>query len=95
MLNQTVSDLDVQHLKKRSLAHLYHYLTFKALQVPSTQQNGRMAAQFFQHAIKNDLTILWRWKTLLKAIFKIAVITSFPSKQSESVITTARQLLAR
>lgn len=85
----------LQHLKKRSFSMLYRYLTSKALQVPFTQQNGRMAAQFFRQAIKHDWTMLWQWKTSLKLMCKIAIVSALPPKQSQLMITISKQMLAR
>ena len=85
----------LQHLKKRSLATLYHYLTFKALEAPSARKNGLTAARFFWHAIANDLSVLWQWKTMLKALFKVAVVTSLPPKQSQILMTKVKRLLAK
>jgi glycosyltransferase involved in cell wall biosynthesis len=85
----------LQHLKQRSLATLYHYLTFKTLEAPSARQNGLTAARFFWCAIKNDLSVLWQWKTMLKALFKVAVVTSLSPKQSQLLMTKTKQLFAK
>jgi glycosyltransferase involved in cell wall biosynthesis len=85
----------LQHLKKRSLATLYHYLTFKTLESPSARQNGLTAARFFWCAMKNDFSVLWQWKTMLKALFKVAVVTSLPPKQSQLLMARTKQILAK
>jgi glycosyltransferase involved in cell wall biosynthesis len=85
----------LQHLKRRSLATLYHYLTFKTIEVAFKQQDGLVAARFFWNATINDLFVLRQPKTILTAMFKIAAVVSLPPQQSRSLITTTKQMLMK
>jgi glycosyltransferase involved in cell wall biosynthesis len=62
----------VQHLKKHSLAHLYLYLTFKALEAHPAKQDSWLALQFLWKCIINDQSFLKRKKLLSIALLKIS-----------------------
>jgi len=83
----------MQYLKRDSIATLYHYLTFKAVESPTARRDGLLAARFFLQALRNDLSALWQWKTMLKALFKIAVVILLTPKQSQAVLNVIRQIL--
>jgi glycosyltransferase involved in cell wall biosynthesis len=85
----------MQHLKKRSLSTLYNYLTFKALETPSARKNGLIATRFFGCAIENDWSTLWQWKTMLKALFKVAVVTSLPPQRSQALMKATKQIVTK
>lgn len=85
----------LQHLKKYSLANLYTYLTFKSLENPSGRQVSLTAARFLWQAVKNDRSMLQRRQTLLKALFKIVAVALLPSKQSQILVTTAKNLFRK
>ena len=85
----------MQHLKRHSLATLYNYLTFKAVECPTARRDGLLAARFFSQVIRNDLSTLWKWKTMSKALFKIAAATLLSPKQSQGLLNIIRQLLMK
>ena len=85
----------MQHLKRHSLATLYNYLTFKAVECPTARRDGLLAARFFSQVIRNDLSTLWKWKTMSKALFKIAAATLLSPKQSQGLLSIIRQLLMK
>jgi glycosyltransferase involved in cell wall biosynthesis len=61
-----------QHLKKSSLANLYLYLTFKALESANKLAKSRIAANFLGKCIKHDSSMLRGGKkVILIAILKI------------------------
>lgn len=85
----------MQYLKRNSIATLYHYLTFKAVESSIARRDGLIAARFFFQALRNDLSALWQWKTMLKALFKIAVVILLTPKQSQALLNVIRQMLRK
>ncbi|AFY50939.1 putative glycosyltransferase [Nostoc sp. PCC 7524] len=63
--------LALQHLKKRSLAYLYRYLTFKALEANPAQQNSYLALKFLWKCIIHDPSFIKQIKLLSIALVKI------------------------
>lgn len=82
----------LQNLKKYSLSTLYIYLTFKVLENPSGRQNALTAARYLRLAVKNDRSVMKRQQTMLKALFKIAVLLLVPMKQSQALVNQAKNL---
>ncbi len=64
----------LQHLKKYSLAHLYKYLTFKALEAQTGLKKSWISVNFLCNCVKHDRSVLWQNKVILIAVLKI----SFP-----------------
>jgi glycosyltransferase involved in cell wall biosynthesis len=91
--NQAPASL--QHLKKKTLATLYRYLSFKALEAPSGRQSGIIAARCFWNSINNDPSVLWQWQTMLKAFFKITAVLLLPSPQSRELIETFKKVFIK
>ena len=85
----------VQHLKKKALSTLYHYLTFKSLESPLSRQNGIFAMKFFANAIKHDLSTIWQWQTMSKAFLKISSVLLLPPQQYKKLKTIAKKLLIK
>ncbi|MGB3636849.1 MAG: glycosyltransferase [Rivularia sp. (in: cyanobacteria)] len=73
--------VSAQYLKRKSLANLYHYLTFKSLESPSGQKNAIIAMRFFKNVIQNDLTVILQWQTISKVLFKILMVLLLPPQQ--------------
>ncbi|AFY54587.1 putative glycosyltransferase [Rivularia sp. PCC 7116] len=71
----------LQNLKRKSLASLYHYLTFKSLESPSGQKNGAIAIKFLANVIWNDLSVIIQWQTMSEALFKICMVFLLPPQQ--------------
>lgn len=61
----------LQHLKKNSLALLYKYLTFKAIENHDEKQHSLKAAQFFWNCIRYNPSVLRQRRIMLIAILKI------------------------
>ena len=61
----------LQHLKKNSLALLYKYLTFKAIENHDEKQHWLKAAQFFWNCIRYNPSVLRQRRIMLIAILKI------------------------
>ncbi|MBD1921809.1 glycosyltransferase [Microcoleus sp. FACHB-831] len=77
----------LQHLKRYSLANLYKYLTFKALEGSPKQQRGAIAARFFWNAIKNDPSLARHARVMFKSLLKISTVALLPPQQSEPLLT--------
>jgi len=85
----------LQHLKKYTLSTLYIYLTFKVLENPSGWQNALTAARYLWLAVKNDSSVIKRQQTMLKALFKIAVVLLMPMRQSQALVNQAKNLFRK
>ncbi|NEP60709.1 MAG: glycosyltransferase [Symploca sp. SIO2G7] len=81
----------LQHLKKYSLANLYSYLTFKAVEGLPQRQQGLTAARFLWQAVVNNPSLL-QARVLVKLLFKIAVMTILPTQKAKIVFTKAGKL---
>ncbi|NEP15203.1 MAG: glycosyltransferase [Symploca sp. SIO2C1] len=78
----------LQYLKKPSLANIYSYLTFKALEGSPQRQQGLTAARFIWQAVVNNPSLL-RARVLVKVLFKIAVMIILPPQLAQMVLTKA------
>ena len=83
----------LQYLKKQSLANLYKYLTFKALENSPKQQKGLLAAHFILSAVKNDPSLIQHWRVIFKLLFKISAVTLLSPEQAKVVFTRANKLV--
>ncbi|MDJ0696185.1 glycosyltransferase [Mastigocoleus sp. MO_188.B34] len=61
----------LQHLKKTSLANLYKYLTFKAIEAAPNKQQTRIALRFWWNFINNSSSLRQQWRIILIAAVKI------------------------
>ncbi len=75
----------LKHLKKRSLANIYKYLTVKALDEKPDSGRARTAVQFLYQAVINDPSLL-KHRVTIRALLKIAVIALLPSSQAQVVL---------
>jgi glycosyltransferase involved in cell wall biosynthesis len=87
--------VSLQYLKRKSLATLYHYLTFKSLESPAGQQNGIIAIRFFSNAIFNDLSVIWQWQTISKVFFKIVMVFLLPPQQYKHLKIKLKRFLVK
>jgi len=69
----------LQHLKNRSLANLYKYLTFKVLEGNPERQAGQLAMGLLWQVLRHD-SDFWRKGVTLKVVLKSSLITLFPTK---------------
>lgn len=83
----------LQHLKRNSIANLYHYLTFKIFESSPNRRNGLLAARFFWNAIANNPSMLLGWKTVLRVLAKVSLVTLLSPKQSQAAIKAAKQVV--
>jgi glycosyltransferase involved in cell wall biosynthesis len=75
-----------QHLKRYSVANLYKYLSYKALEAPPGQQKTLQAARFLASAGKNDPTLLVK-PVMFKAFLKLAAMSILPPHCSRKLFT--------
>jgi glycosyltransferase involved in cell wall biosynthesis len=61
----------LQHLKKRTLAEIYQYLMFKALEAPAQKHTSGIATQFFWHCLRYNPAFLKQIRLTLVVIWKI------------------------
>ena len=83
----TKAPKSLQSLKKRSLANIYKYLAFKALEGYPRRRRGLVAARLFWQAIIRDLALLKEqvtWNVLLKIIIWLFL----PAPQAHELIKT-------
>jgi glycosyltransferase involved in cell wall biosynthesis len=81
----------LQYLKKQSLANLYKYLTYKAMEVQPKSETGLTAARFLLQAVRNDPSLL-KAKVIGKVLFKISAMILLPSQLAQTAITKFRTL---
>ncbi|MDY7020839.1 MAG: glycosyltransferase [Cyanobacteriota bacterium] len=72
----------LQYLKKQSLANVYKYLTFKALEQQSSQQTD--VTRFFKNAIQYDPSLLTK-RVTLKILSQIAAKNLLSPAQTEKL----------
>jgi glycosyltransferase involved in cell wall biosynthesis len=76
----------VKHLKKASLANLYKYLIFKALEDSPERDRGLISVRFLLLIISNYPALL-RTRIIWKVLFKIVTITLLPPQQAQALLT--------
>jgi glycosyltransferase involved in cell wall biosynthesis len=84
----------LQQIKKPTIANLYMYFAFRALEVPSGRKNGLVAAHYFWLAIINNLSLLKKRKTILVVLFKIAVVVILPPGMSKNLLKSMKNQVA-
>ncbi|WP_424098580.1 glycosyltransferase [Moorena producens] len=75
----------LQYLKKHSLANLYKYLIFKALESSSQRHQTLAALRFIGHAIRYDPSLLLT-RTTLKVFLKVILLLILPAPQSTALL---------
>ena len=81
----------LQHLKQKSLASLYEYLSFKAIEGSFTRDNGLLATRYYWRALKCDRSILkWHIGVNLRVYLKIIATLILPSKFTETLVSEWR-----
>ncbi|NEP54628.1 MAG: glycosyl transferase family A, partial [Moorea sp. SIO3C2] len=75
----------LQYLKKHSLANLYKYLIFKALESFPQRPQTLAALRFLGHALRHDPSLLLA-KVTLKVLFKIILLLILPAPRSTALL---------
>ncbi len=73
------SSKELQHLRSKSLANLYKYLTCKALEKPLNRQKAWKAAIFLWKYFINDSSRLQRINLIFKILLKISIVIFLPA----------------
>lgn len=71
----------------RSLAHLYKYLSCKALQQPFSRQKGLVAAKFIWHYFLHESYRFQRLNFIIKLLLKTILIIVLPHEISTKFLT--------
>ncbi|NEP19650.1 MAG: glycosyltransferase [Leptolyngbya sp. SIO4C1] len=80
VLNRAFKDApDLQHLRRTSLARLYKYLIFKALEGPPGPVQGWLTAKCLMRAIQYDPLLLKQTRVVLSVAAKIAKAALSPA----------------
>ncbi|MGC1392841.1 MAG: glycosyltransferase [Coleofasciculaceae cyanobacterium] len=82
---------ELAHLKQKTLASRYNYLTFKALGGHLNRKNGLTAARFLLQAVKYDLSLLGRTKIMLIILTKIAAAILLPPQLTLKLLNTLKK----
>ena len=81
----------LQHFKQRSLANIYQYLYYKAIENAYTRSQGSLAARYHWRAIKADSSILkYRIYTNLRIYLKILVLLVLPPRLTKILVNSWR-----
>lgn len=76
---------NLQHLKRYSIANLYKYLSYKALDTVPGKHNSFQIIKFILLAVKTDYSLL-RKPIIYKSIFKLIVMSLFPPSWSDKFL---------
>lgn len=82
----------LQYLKKDSLANLYKYLTFRALEGDLSPKKGRVAVRFLISCVKNDPSMLKQRRILLKVLLKSMAMALLPPKQAQILLNKVKNV---
>ncbi len=85
----------LQYLKRKTLATLYHYLTFKSLESPSGQKSAITAMRFFFNVVQNNLSVIVQWETISKVLFKILMVLLLPPQQYKNLKIRLKRFLVK
>ncbi len=75
----------IEHLKSHCLANRYKYLTYKALQGESKQNQGLLGLRFLGVALRNDISLIQK-RVFWKASMKILIFLLLPSEKSQHIL---------
>jgi len=75
----------MQYLKNRSLANIYKYLTFKALEGEPDRDKAIAALNFLYHVVIYDPKMLSQ-RVTIRTLIKIVTIVFLPKQQAKNVL---------
>lgn len=81
---------NLQALKGKSLANLYQYLTFKALEGPPGRRKGVDAARCLWLTMRHNPALLKQPKVVLSVALKIVMTVMMPASFSEKMLNRSR-----
>ena len=82
----------LQHLKRRSYAWVYEYLTSKVLDCYRERTKGRIAIRFLWKALRCNPALLMRARFMASTLFEITVNILLPPRPAEITVSTAKRL---
>lgn len=81
-----------QHLKAQSLANLYQYLTYKALENLHDRQRAKVAARFFKTIVENDPGFITQKRLTLTVRLKTWTVRFLPPALSRRLMPRISKL---
>ena len=77
----------LKHLKKRTLANFYQYLSFKAIEGSLVRDKGKLAARYYWYALSLDRSLLKRRIAItFKVYLKILAAITLPSHLNQMLL---------
>lgn len=84
-----VSPHHLHHLKPKSIANLYRYLTFRGLSSDLAYSHPWLLMQYFTKSLLNDpVAAMQRWKLIAIVLLKLLISLLLPKTLAERLITT-------
>lgn len=81
---------EMQHLKPKSYANLYKYLTWKAIEGYPSRQNGIAALQCFSRYLQYHPSVMLNPRFMASVVVKIAAMLLLPSQQAIDFIASIK-----
>ena len=82
----------LQHLKPQSMANLYKYLTWKAVQEPYQRQKCQDGARFLWKYVAHDSGRFQHLRLTLILLFKIVVVLLLPANQASLFLNNIKKI---
>ncbi|VXD25470.1 conserved hypothetical protein [Planktothrix serta PCC 8927] len=82
----------LQHLKKQSLARIYKYLIYRALQGYPSPEKGRATLGFLCNYIRYDSAALQQWRFCLVIFVKSLIIAIFPPSIAQRTLSLLKNI---
>lgn len=81
----------LNHLQKSSIANLYKYLTFKAIQGLPNRQQSLTGARCFWYAVSNEPELLGK-RVTWKILIKLAIVILLPTQLAQLLLSKIKQI---
>jgi glycosyltransferase involved in cell wall biosynthesis len=95
VLERAYDRVNLNELKPKSLANLYKYLMWKAIEGYPSRQNGMAAARCFWKYLHYHPNVLLNARFMLSVLCKIAAAIALPPKQAQMTIQALKSLKER
>ena len=86
---------ELQSLKQQSLARIYKYLLYRALQGYPSQQKGRAALRFLYQYGKYDPSALKQWQFFSIILLKSSIMAVFPPSFAQGILSRLKKVSKR
>jgi glycosyltransferase involved in cell wall biosynthesis len=77
----------LQNLKSQTVANIYKYLIFKALESFPERRRAFVSIRFLWHVIQNEPVFIKNFRLLFKVILRILAFLMFPPNTTQNLIT--------